>query len=88
LIFRGLLIGKHAIENDNYFAGLLAYGITLMFAVQALINIGVTTGALPTKGLTLPLVSYGGSSFITACVGIAMLLRIDFETRRLAYGFH
>jgi cell division protein FtsW len=63
------------------FAVCLAYGIGLWFGVQALINIGVNMGVLPTKGLTLPLMSYGGSSMVAMCMALAVLLRIDVETR-------
>lgn len=85
-LYRGLLIGQRAMQQDLMYAGFLAYGLSLGFAVQALINIGVTTGVLPTKGLTLPLVSYGGSSLIIVCVAIGLLLRVDFETRCRSFG--
>jgi len=55
-------------------------------AMQALIHMGVNTGVLPTKGLTLPLMSYGGSSILAVCLGIAILLRIDFENRQMMRG--
>jgi len=58
----------------------------LWIAIQAMINIGVNSGVLPTKGLTLPLMSYGGSSMLVMCLVIGLLLRIDYETRLLEYG--
>jgi cell division protein FtsW len=64
----------------------VAQGIGLWIGCQAFINIGVNTGLLPTKGLTLPLMSYGGSAIIINCVALAILLRIDFENRRLMRG--
>jgi cell division protein FtsW len=63
------------------FAGALAYGIGIWIGLQSFINMGVNMGLLPTKGLTLPLMSYGGSSMVVMCVAIALLLRIDGETR-------
>lgn len=63
------------------FAAYLSYGIALVIGAQAFINIAVSTGMLPTKGLTLPLLSYGGSSLVVSCVMVALLLRVDVETR-------
>ena len=68
-------------QGGNLFAAHTAYGIGTWLGLQAIINIGVNTGLLPTKGLTLPLMSYGGSSMLVSCVAIALLLRIDYETR-------
>ena len=59
----------------------------MWIGVQAFINIGVNMGVLPTKGLTLPLLSFGGSGIVANCVAIAILLRIDYENRRLLRGF-
>jgi len=81
IVFRAYSIAAVAESGGNLFAAYLAYGIGTWLGLQALINIGVNTGLLPTKGLTLPLVSYGGSSTLVTCVAIAMLLRIDYETR-------
>jgi cell division protein FtsW len=78
-IFRGLEIGKRAQKKGHLFASYLAYGITLLIGLQTLINIGVNVGVLPTKGLTLPFISYGGSSVIMICMAVGMLFRIDFE---------
>ena len=69
------------------FAALCAQGIGVWIGVQAFINIGVNMGVLPTKGLTLPLLSFGGSGIVANCVAIAILLRVDYENRRLLRGF-
>lgn len=82
LVYRALHIGRRAELARLPFAAYLSYGIGLMFGAQAFINIGVSTGMLPTKGLTLPLLSYGGSSLVVSCVMVALLLRVDAETRR------
>ena len=76
LIYRALRIGYLAEKNKQLFSAYFAYGIGILFAVQSFINIGVNMGLLPTKGLTLPLVSYGGSSLIVSCMCIGVLLRI------------
>ena len=79
-------IGRQAIALDQVFAGLVAQGVGLWMGFQAFINIGVNLGALPTKGLTLPLMSYGGSAILMNLVAIAIVLRIDFENRQLMRG--
>jgi cell division protein FtsW len=81
IVFRSYSIAAIAELGGNLFAAYLAYGIGTWLGLQALINIGVNTGLLPTKGLTLPLMSYGGSSTLVSCIAIALLLRIDYETR-------
>lgn len=81
LIGRGLTIGKRAEKKGNLFAAYMAYGISLWLAIQTMINIGVNIGLLPTKGLTLPLMSYGGGSMVVTCIAIAFLFRIDYEDR-------
>jgi cell division protein FtsW len=81
VVWRAYNIAAVAEKAGNLFASYLAYGIGTWIGLQALINVGVNTGLLPTKGLTLPLVSYGGSSMLLTCMAIALLLRIDFETR-------
>jgi cell division protein FtsW len=81
LVVKGLIIGRRAHMSGYDFHAYLAYGIALLLGIQSAINIGVNIGLLPTKGLTLPLVSYGGNSLIVSCVLIALLLRIDFESR-------
>lgn len=85
-VARIFIIGYNMLKIGQSFAGYLAYGIGIWFGAQALINMGVTTGLLPTKGLTLPLISAGGSSLIVACLAIAMVLRIDYERRLIHYG--
>ncbi|PTO95663.1 cell division protein FtsW [Vibrio sp. 10N.286.48.B8] len=81
LVFKAILIGKKAFENDQVFSGYLAFGIGIWFAFQTLVNVGAASGIVPTKGLTLPLISYGGSSLIVMSVAVSMLLRIDHECR-------
>ncbi|XBC40935.1 MAG: cell division protein FtsW [Buchnera aphidicola (Nurudea yanoniella)] len=79
--FRALKIGKEALKNNCLFSGNFAFSIGIWFMSQTLINISTTIGILPTKGLTLPLISYGGSSLLIISIAISILLRIDFETR-------
>ena len=81
LVWRGLTVGYHAFLQNRLFAGFMAYGMTFWLGLQAAINMGVTSGILPTKGLTLPLLSYGGASLVVNCMVIALLLRIDHENR-------
>ncbi|MEH6649341.1 MAG: putative lipid II flippase FtsW [Motiliproteus sp.] len=83
LIIRIFYIGRRAEEQGLRYHGYVAYGIGIMFAGQALINIGVNAGVLPTKGLTLPLVSYGGSSLLVCLTMLGMLSRIQLERFRL-----
>ncbi len=86
IIKRSFEIGRQAIAMDLTFAGLTAKGIGIWIAVQTFINMGVNLGLLPTKGLTLPLMSYGGSGVLINCIGLAILLRIDYENRVLMRG--
>lgn len=79
LIFRGLKISNRNLTNNYKFHGYLAYGLTFWLALQMLINVGVNIGLLPTKGLTLPFISYGGSSMLLNAIAVAILIRIDFE---------
>ena len=79
-------IGRQAVRLDMVYAGLVAQGVGLWIGVQALINIGVAIGVFPTKGLTLPLVSYGGSSLVITLCALALLIRVDFENRVLMRG--
>src|SRR5471030_2928372 len=79
--FRAMSIGRRALEIDQRFSGFLACSIGVWFSLQALVNVGAAAGMLPTKGLTLPLISYGGSSLIIMSTAIVLLLRVDFETR-------
>jgi cell division protein FtsW len=86
LILRAFGIAKEAIGNERYFSALLAQGIGVWMGVQGIINMGVNMGLLPTKGLTLPLLSFGGSGILANCIALAVLLRIDWENRRLQKG--
>ncbi|MGP1958888.1 MAG: cell division protein FtsW [Arsenophonus sp. NC-CH8-MAG3] len=79
--FRSMMIGKRALDTKQHFSGYLACSIGICFTFQALIHVGAAAGMLPTKGLTLPFISYGGSSLLIMFIAIAILLRIDFETR-------
>ena len=87
LVWRALYIGYRCFNIGQRFSAYLAYGIGLNIALQVMINIGVNTGVLPTKGLTLPLMSYGGSSLLMTCIMLALLLRIDYEYRLTQFGF-
>jgi len=87
VLFRAYGIGRQAAHLERPFASLTALGIGVWIGVQAFINIGVNMGVLPTKGLTLPLLSFGGSGIVANCIAIAILLRIDYENRRLLRGF-
>ena len=86
LVRRIVQIGRQAIALDRTFAGLAAQGVGLWLGFQALINIGVNLGALPTKGLTLPLMSYGGSAILMNMVALGIVLRIDYENRIVMKG--
>ncbi|VFP83150.1 cell division protein FtsW [Candidatus Erwinia haradaeae] len=79
--FRAMLIGRRALEINQHFSGFLACAIGIWFSFQTLVNVGAATGILPTKGLTLPLISYGGSSLLIMSTAIVILLRIDHEIR-------
>lgn len=82
LVFRILKVGQVAMEKEQHFEGFFAYAIGIWIAFQVFVNIGASAGMLPTKGLTLPFISYGGSSLIVFAVAAAIVLRIDFELRR------
>ncbi len=86
IVIRAFGIAKEAIANERYFGALLAQGIGVWMGVQGIINMGVNMGLLPTKGLTLPLLSFGGSGILANCIAMAIMLRIDFENRRLQKG--
>src|SRR4029079_2901681 len=88
IVLRAFAIGRQAALRERHFAALTAQGIGLWLGVQALINMGVNMGLLPTKGLTLPLMSFGGSGLLVHFVALAILLRIDWENRQLARGLH
>jgi cell division protein FtsW len=82
IVLRALAIGRHAEQRELPYQAFVAYGVGIWIGLQAFINLGVNMGILPTKGLTLPLMSYGGSSMVAMCVAVALLLRVDFEIRR------
>jgi cell division protein FtsW len=79
-------IGRQAVALDRLFAGLVAQGVGIWMGFQAFINMGVNLGALPTKGLTLPLMSYGGSAILMNLVALAVVLRVDYENKQLMRG--
>ena len=87
LLYRAYAISRQSARLARPFAALTAQGIGIWIGVQAIINIGVNMGVLPTKGLTLPLLSFGGSGIVANCVAVAILLRVDYENRRLLRGF-
>ena len=86
VIQRAFVIGRQAVALDRLYAALVAQGIGIWIGVQSFINMGVNTGLLPTKGLTLPLMSFGGSGIVANCVALAILLRVDWENRQLMRG--
>ncbi|MBI3522899.1 MAG: putative lipid II flippase FtsW [Betaproteobacteria bacterium] len=86
VVQRAFAIGRQALQLDRVYAGLVAQGTGIWLGVQAFINMGVNMGLLPTKGLTLPLMSYGGSGIVVNCVALSILLRIDYENRQLMQG--
>ncbi len=81
-VWRAFVIAANAIGRQMYFCAYMAYGIGSWIGIQAVINIGVNLGVLPTKGITLPLMSYGGSSLVVTVFALALLLRIDYDTRQ------
>jgi cell division protein FtsW len=86
LVHRAFAVGRQASSLERYYAALVAQGIGVWLAVQAFINMGVNMGLLPTKGLTLPLLSFGGTGIVVNCMALAILLRIDWENRYLMQG--
>jgi cell division protein FtsW len=88
LVARAFATGRQACQHERHFAALAAQGIGIWFGFQGLINMGVNMGLLPTKGLTLPLMSYGGSGLVANFVALAILLRIDWENRQLSRGLN
>jgi cell division protein FtsW len=86
IVLRGFAIGRQAAASERYYAALVAQGIAVWLGVQTLINMGVNMGVLPTKGLTLPLMSFGGSGILANCLALVILLRIDYENRALMRG--
>ncbi len=86
IVQRAFAIGKQAVQFDRLYPALVAMGIGIWFGVQSFINMGVNMGLLPTKGLTLPLMSFGGSGILANCMALAILLRVDWENRQLMRG--
>jgi cell division protein FtsW len=86
LIHRAFAVGRQAASLERYYAALVAQGIGVWLAVQAFINMGVNMGLLPTKGLTLPLLSFGNNSIVVTCMALAILVRVDWENRHLMKG--
>lgn len=86
LIRRCFEIGRKAIRLDRVFSGLVAQGVAVWFGVQTFINVGVASGLLPTKGLTLPFVSYGGSALLSSLIAVALVLRVDYENKVILRG--
>ena len=87
LSWRAIAIGNQAARLERYFSALVAQGVGLWIAVQTMINMGVNMGLLPTKGLTLPLLSYGGTSLVASCAALGLLLRVDYENRQMMKGY-
>ena len=88
IVLRAFAIGRQAALRERFFPALAAQGIGIWIGFQALINMGVNMGLLPTKGLTLPLMSFGGSGLVVNCVTLAILIRIDWENRQHARGLN
>ena len=86
LVLRAFAIGRQAVALERPYPALVAQGIGVWFGVQSFINMGVNMGVLPTKGLTLPFMSFGGSGLLSNCLALAVLLRIDWENRQLMRG--
>ena len=81
LVFKALMLGKKAIAKEKFFEGFFAYAIGIWVCFQAAVNVGASAGIVPTKGLTMPLISYGGSSMIIMTLAVVILIRIDHELR-------
>ncbi|MGF1700016.1 cell division protein FtsW [Photobacterium makurazakiensis] len=87
LVFKAMFIGRKCLQTQQLFGGFLAFGFAFWFAFQTLVNVGAAAGIVPTKGLTLPLISYGGSSLFIMATAVAILIRIDYEQRiAVKYG--
>ena len=87
IVLRAFAIGRHAAGAGKPWESLVAHGIGIWIGFQSLISMGVNLGLLPTKGLTLPLMSFGGSGLVANCIGLAILLRIDWENRQRSRGY-
>jgi cell division protein FtsW len=80
-VVKALLLGRKSVNKEKYFEGFFAYAIGIWFCFQAAVNVGASAGIVPTKGLTMPLISYGGSSMIIMTIAVVVLIRIDHEIR-------
>ncbi len=87
LIYRIIVVARRSQIGGQAYSAYIAYGTAVWFGMQAVVNIGVSSGILPTKGLTLPLMSYGGSSLLIDCIALGIILRIDHESRLAMLGF-
>ena len=87
LVWRSFSIGKMARDLEQFFGAFVASGVGIWLGIQSFFNIGVNIGLLPTKGLTLPLISFGGSALVAMLIAVALLLRVDYENRRKMRGF-
>lgn len=87
LIWRAFAVGNRAARLERYFSALVAQGVGLWLGMQAVVNMGVNMGILPTKGLTLPLLSFGGSGMVANCCALAIVLRVDYENRHMNKGY-
>jgi len=81
LVYKALMLGRRALSKEKYFEGFFAYSMSIWFCFQAAVNVGASAGMVPTKGLTMPLISYGGSSMIIMTIAVVILIRIDHELR-------
>lgn len=81
IVYRSIIIGRNALNLNHRFSGILSCSIGIWIGLQTFLNVGVATGIVPTKGLTLPFISYGGSSFLITTIAIILVIRVDFETR-------
>jgi cell division protein FtsW len=86
IVYRAFAIGRQSTYLERYFSALVAHGVGIWLAIQAATNMGVNMGVLPTKGLTLPLMSFGGSGIAVNCIALGVLMRIDWENRQLMRG--
>jgi cell division protein FtsW len=87
LSWRAIAIGNQAARLERYFSALVAQGVGMWIAAQTMINMGVNMGLLPTKGLTLPFLSYGGTGLVANCAALGLLLRVDYENRQMMKGY-
>ena len=86
VVQRAFAIGRRCVQLNRLYSALVAMGLGIWIGFQSFINMGVNMGLLPTKGLTLPFMSFGGSGIVMNCVAVAILLRIDWENRAMARG--